>query len=226
MVRKYLDGNLERLIKELADYHRLFDPHKYDRTQSKKRTKQVVTIKEARTRIAMFRLPFEGWSLYEVHGFFKGADGRLDEETTQVVRLMFRLKSAFLEKAVRADCRDVLRAMLFWVLSREGRLRGHYRWDRGEKARFLTANQPWLKHKKMFAEKYFGLVAREATKFIDDYWLFVFGYLVRNFWKTVLAKGRREDQIWVTSLSNLSVNIVKRVQMPENTKGDNAWPEV
>lgn len=49
----------------------------------------------------------------------------------------------------------------------------------------------------------------EVVKWIDDCALFVFGYLVRKFWKEVVKQRSREDEIWVTSFLNLDINAVK-----------------
>ncbi len=48
------------------------------------------------------------------------------------------------------------------------------------------------------------------------YAIFVFGYLVRKFWKEVIKRRSLEDEIWVTSFVNLDINAVKpeRVEPP------------
>jgi len=52
-------------------------------------------------------------------------------------------------------------------------------------------------------------IAREVIKWFDDTVLFCFGFLVRRFWKRVQQVGRQEDEIWVTSLLELGINVVK-----------------
>ena len=47
---------------------------------------------------------------------------------------------------------------------------------------------------------------------IDDRALFVFGYLVRQFWENVLSEKMYEAEIWVTSLFDQLLNVIRRVE--------------
>ena len=60
-----------------------------------------------------------------------------------------------------------------------------------------------------FAKKHYSAIALEVGKWLDDREIFVFCYLVRNFWEKVVAEEMREDEIWVTSLFDLVLNVVK-----------------
>ena len=44
---------------------------------------------------------------------------------------------------------------------------------------------------------------------MDDIALFIYAYLVRRFWVQVMAKGRKEDEIFTLSFFNANLNIAK-----------------
>lgn len=127
---------------------------------------------------------------------------------------MFRLTSSFTEEARTAGCLDVLQAMIRWVLGEPVRLDHVLPWSRRERAKFFALHQPWRREKRTFADAYFDAVVREVRKWVDDTGLFIFGFLVRRFWREVLRAGRREDEIWVTSFFNLNINVVQRTESP------------
>lgn len=210
-VKKYLSENVEALVKEFQSYPSLYDPHNYSTTTPRD---TLPTVEEAEQRIAMYKSPFKGWSVNSVDGVFFGKRGKLYEEATQVIRIMFRFKSSFTKHAARAHCEDVLRAILFWTTSQQGRLNDHKRWSKVEQAQFMARHEPWPSQKRAFAEQYFTRIAREVTKWIDDRALFIFGYLVRQFWKKVLKEKLYEAEIWVTDLFDPMLNVIERVQEP------------
>jgi hypothetical protein len=87
VVRTYFRDNLTDILEELRDYPFIFDPYRYRR----RRPRTVETEDAlARKRIDMYRSPFSGWSMYQVDGVFINPRGRVYEEATQVVRIMFR----------------------------------------------------------------------------------------------------------------------------------------
>ena len=151
--------------------------------------------------------------MYEVDGVWEGKKRRIDEERTQIIRIMFRLPSAYAKEATQARCFDVLRSMLYWLIARQGNLYDHRMWSEKEQEIFINSQHPWTSHKLEFVGKYFPLVAKEVVKWRDDCRLFVFGFLVRRFANSVLQEGRREEEIWVTNLFNLNINMVKRVKI-------------
>lgn len=206
VVKWYLNENLEFLLPEFHDYPHLFDPCQYGGAE---RVTRIISTEEARERISMYHSPFYGWSMYEVNGAFLSASGRVDEELTQVIRLMFRFESSLESEARHLGCLDVLNSILLWITGKFGRLDEHSPWGRAEMCRFMEYHKPWPKGKRQFAEKHFAEAAKEIAKWIDDCALFVFGYLVRKFWKQVVKRRSREDEIWVTSFLNLDINAVK-----------------
>lgn len=106
--------------------------------------------------------------------------------------------------------------MVIWTIANQAHIDEILPWSQKEKERFLAFLAPleqWPQHKLAFVDQYFTKVARDVKKWVDDTALFVFGYLVREFWNRVVARGGVEEQIWVTSLWNLNVNIVQREQV-------------
>ena len=202
------------------------DPHQYEEEGKKRR--QPPTIEEARLRIESYVSCFKGWSMYEVDGVWeetqpppenlpavlveKKERPEVVEERTQVVRIVFRLPSRYDQEARDAGCFDVLRAIVFWTMAIQGSLDEHQSWSTHEHARFMAHHTPWPRRKAAFARRVFAPVAKDVEKWIDDCALFTFGYLVRKFAENVLAEGKREEQIWVTSFFTLGVNIVKRIE--------------
>lgn len=206
VVRRELRRNVKALLEELRDYQAL-DPSRYDADRPKRR---IPSVAEALQRIDMYESPFRGWSTYSVDGVFFDAEGKMYEEATQVVRIMFRFASSFTEQADAADCGDVLRAILFWVIARQGRIGRRAPWEKSEQAAFLQHHQQWPKQKRNFVQRHFAVIAKEVGKWMNDCALFVFGYLVRKFSESVLAEKLYEEEIWITSFFNLTLNVVQR----------------
>jgi hypothetical protein len=214
-VKDYLTRNISGILLELVDYPDLFDPRKYQRNRIVQHRR--IRREEALRRIAMYRSYFKGWSMYEVDGMFLNETTQnVDEERTQVIRLIFRPESSFLAVAREKRCYDVLEAIIDWATGDPGRLDGQILWSNRECARFMASLEPWPRVKREFAQEYFEPIAKEVSKWIDDCALFIFAYLVRRFWEEVLRVQRREDQIWVTSFFNLNINIVQRIESQES----------
>lgn len=209
VVKDYLSLNIEALLNEFSIYPALFDPKEFARQQ---RRKTLPSIAEAEQRISMYKHAFAGWSEYIVNGvFFSSQDGKMYEEATQVIRIMFLFASSFTTMAQEADCSDVLRSMLFWLIARQGRPYHRKPWHATEKARFIAEFQPWPKKKKAFIQQYFAAVAKEVHQWIDDRVLFTFGYLVRRFSEKVLIEKLYEEEIWVMNMFDPVLNVTKRV---------------
>lgn len=206
-VKNYLQRNAWFLLQELQDFRPLFVANWYDTAA---RRKQKPTKEDALARIASYVSPFSGWSNYVVDGVFFGEGGQMIEEATQIVRLMFRIDSRYASQAADANCQDVLRAMLFWIITRQGRLNEVSVWDKAERRRFLKEHEPMSKRKRDFVQKYFELVARETFKWMGDCLLFIFGYLVRQFSEQLTKLGHPEEEIWVASFFNLTVSVMKK----------------
>lgn len=212
-VKDYLSDSetIQSLIVEMKDYPQLFDPDQYKRTTSW--TAPVIMLEQARKRIDAYQSRFYGWSMYEVDGvFLNPKTGRIDEERTQVIRLVFRLDSIYQDEARARGCYDVLEALTRWVMAEHMRLDHLLPWSDEEKVRFLQLHGiSWPEHKRRFIEEFYERITKEAKKWIDDVGLFIFGYLVRKFWIKVRELKRREDEIWTVSYFNANLNIVKRI---------------
>ncbi|MBI2033532.1 MAG: hypothetical protein HYT13_00310 [Candidatus Liptonbacteria bacterium] len=209
VVKEYLRENVVSLMEELKGYPDILNPRQLE--EASRKQPQSVSLEDALERIEMYQSRFQGWSMYEVDGIFLEA-GHIDEERTQVIRLMFRFDSSLSALADEAGCGDALRIIHLWFMDhRFYRLWEQKPWDAAEKKRLLDSRSPWPARKRKFVEKHFEAAIRESVKWLDDCALFTYGYLVRNFWEIVLERGRREDEIWVTSLFGLNLNVVKRL---------------
>lgn len=208
-VKEYLRTNVEKLLTEFKNISDLLHPHRYSKTT----LSAPPTREQALERIGMYKSTFKGWSVYSVDGVWFSDDpeekGKPVEEATQIVRIMFRFESSFIQQAADDNCLDVLRAMLFWAVPQRGRLYEHKLWGKVEQAQFMALHKPWPKRKLLFAKQYFKAIVKEVGKFLDDRALFVFGYLIRNFWKQVVEEKLKEDEIWITGFFDLVVNVVK-----------------
>ncbi len=210
VVKDYLTPLVDELLDEFKDYPALFDPDDYTKVR---RVKAPVSVAEAKKRIAMYKSPFKGWSIYSVDGvFFDDEKGVMYEEAVQVVRIMFRFESSFADTAAQAGCSDVLRCILFTCIARQGRLYEHKLWGKAEEAQFMKNHAPWPAHKRAFAQRHFADIAREVNKWIDDRALFIFAYLVRKFADKVLIEQLYEKEIWVTNLFDQNLNVIRRIE--------------
>ncbi len=206
IVKRYLQEIAPALINEFQAFPDLFKPSRYT---SPKFSRKPPSVDEVLKRIEMYTSPFKGWSTYSVDGVFFDNAGKPIEEATQVVRLMFRFKSSFAKQAIKEGCHDVLRAILFWVISQHGRLYSHKVWGKEEQSQFIARHKPSPRQQLAFAKEHYADIALEIGKWLDDREIFIFCYLVRNFWRKVVREGMREDEIWVTSLFDLVLNVVK-----------------
>lgn len=156
--------------------------------------------------------------MYEVDGAFLNENGKLYDERTQVIRLLFRFDNPLKKKAKAEKCYDVFEAMLRWIMAEQGRLDHSFPWSDGERERFLELHEVWSARKLEFVERHYDQIAKATKKWMDDIALFIFGYLVRRFWVDVSAKGSKEDGIWTVSLFNANLNIVKRQKRRKEKK--------
>lgn len=211
-VKKYFERNISGIIQEMGDYPQLFDPHQYERDQPVAPTS--VSVEEARQRIATYQSRFYGSSMYEVDGvFWSDTRQKIIDERTQIIRLIFRIESSFTEEARRMESYDVLEAMKRWIMAEHNRLDHVLPWSKEEQDHFIVLHGVWPEHKREFVVQYYERVAKEAKRWIDDINLFIFGYLVRRFWKEVVSlhvrEQDKEEELWVASFFNLNLNIVK-----------------
>lgn len=214
MVKQYLKDNVDVLLQELPHHLQVFYARWFETPASKRATPKK---EDALARIESYVSPFFGWSNYVVDGVWFDDNGKSFEEATQVIRLMFRFTSQYAEEAKQAQCHDVLRAMAFWMITRQGRLAEIARWDKAELKKFLREYEPFTQKKRKFVQKYFEPVAREIFKWMGDWFLFVFGYLVRKFAARLSQQGKPEQVIWVTTFWNLTVSELIKAPSPQQS---------
>lgn len=209
-VRDYLIGNVGRISDELSAYKHWFDPNRYGGNR-----KFPDELSAMKCRMEMWEPVFYGWSTYGMKGVFLKRDGKkIDEEVTQVLRLIFKFDDEESELwAFSAEQPDVYRAILYWVLSEFGHTDDYRAWLKTEERRFLARHPSWPREKKAFAKELYPILVRKIAKWIADSGLFIFGYLVREFWSEVvkLHKERNsplEDEIWVTSSFHVNVDVM------------------
>ena len=88
-VKKYLSGCARELLKELAAYPYMLDPQRYAGRRA-----ETISVADIKKRVEMYRNPFFGWSSYSVEGAFLNTEIKeLQDELTQVVRVIFRFES-------------------------------------------------------------------------------------------------------------------------------------
>ena len=215
-VKNYLRTNLFAIRSEMKDYLQIFDPSQYRRHRWIENPE--VSPLQAEKRINRYKSPFYGWSMYEVDGTFRGNRGKLYDERTQIVRLIFRLEHRSKRQAKAEKCYDVFEAMVRWILAEQGRLDHVFPWNESERKRFLELHGIWSAHKLDFVERNYEQIARVVKKWIDDIALFIFGYLIRKFWVEISKQGYKEDEIWVASFFNVNLNIVKQQKRRKENK--------
>jgi hypothetical protein len=218
-VKRKLEGYAPLLLEtELSVYPHWFDPVRY--TSAELRTNRP-TNEEAQQRMAMYESPFYGWSMYEVDGVFLSKRKRhgkkqIDEERTQVIRLIFVFNDNSEKRSIKAGYLDVYRAILYWVMSVYGHTEHDVFWSDAEMNRFLNRHDEWKGTKKYeYARRVYKRLAAAITKWIDDCGLFIFGFLVRELWTSVVKAAeaeeaeKLEDEIWVSSIFHFNINIMK-----------------
>lgn len=215
-VRAYLEKNAKQLRKELKAYPHWFDPNRYRETNDSQHYRDANTA--AIARMNMCEQVFFGWSMYEVDGvFLKNDNTTIDEERTQVLKLMFKFKDD-------KECRhpDIYRAVLYWVLSEYGHTDDYRICGKLECDKFLERYNSWDGEKKEIARDLYASLAPKVAKWIVDCGLFIFGYLVRQFWKAIVDEHRKnrstplEDEIWVTSIFHANINVMSLTNESNN----------
>ena len=211
VVRTYLRKNAVNIKRELAAYPHWFDPNRYGDTRAYRSEHRA-----AEARMDMWSQVFFGWSLDEVKGVFLKKDGKtIDEETTQLIKLMFKFENSRMENhALCAGYPDVYRAILYWVLSQYGQADDYRHWNVEERRLFVERHSSWSSEKRAYADDAFIRIARRIAKWIDDCGLFIFGYLVRLFWQKIVELHQKrhtslEDEIWVTSIFHIDINVLR-----------------
>lgn len=208
----YLKEDVKALRHNFAAYPELFTPNYYK--QNKRRVPRLPTQQQMLKRIDGYKSRIEGYSVYSVDGmFFDSSNSREYEESTQVVRLMFRFKSSLEAEARENNCLDCLRDVCRWVIDSKTRSDTYAAWHKNNKKAFRKCHSQWKKKKWSFVDRYFKTIAKEAIKWVHDCALFVFCYLVKKFSDGVLQTGKQEQEIWIASFFNLNVNAIVRHEL-------------
>lgn len=126
---------------------------------------------------------------------------------------MFRFHSNYCGEAQEIQCQDVHRAIIAWALVKQDLFDEHNLWDNKQRDEFYKRHTPWPRKKRKFFKNFFVPITQELQKWIDDCALFVFGYLVRKFSENVLVENLPEEEIWVASFFNLTINVIRRVEL-------------
>ncbi len=213
-VKAYLVRNAGQIMRELDAYPHWFNPERYGANVAVKSP-----VARAKQRMEMCSQVFYGWSMYEVDGVFLKKDGiTIDEERTQVLRLMFRFVDEELEIKAYADgYPEVYRAVQYWVMSEYGHTDNYLVWDERERERFISRHVMWSSEQRKYARLLYEKLTPKLVKWIADCGLIVFGYIVREFWKEIVSLnaiegGSLEDEIWVTSVFQLNINSMEPVR--------------
>src|SRR3989344_3840203 len=127
IVKRELRDSTRELIAEFAAYpFDLLDPYRYGKL--KKPMHPESAISKARKRIKLYESQFYGWSMYEVDGVFFNRRGKTYEESTQIVRLIFRFSGKKMDRyAKKIGCDDVFRSIIFFILRERGQIAGEAR---------------------------------------------------------------------------------------------------
>jgi hypothetical protein len=135
---------------------------------------------------------YNGYSLYELDGVFRGRENKLDEERVQIIRLMFLPPTERLERVASKEKRQLAarRYMHFWTQNFD-----EYRKD------LKFCKRPSAERK----------IARILNTWLKDVGLFLHGYILFKLCEKIdkLSKGKSiakaEDEIWLTAFRGLAV---------------------
>lgn len=203
-VKIYLSRNARKLLKELAAYPYVLDPQRYTGRKEK-----VIDVADIKKRIKMYKNPFFGWSTYDVGGAFLNSETKeLQDELTQIVRVIFRFESE-LEIAKKKGYERIIQQSVSWLLMNYYHRVALPPYGDAEVQRFIDEHSPFSEEELRYIKENYSAIATEVLKWFDDCVLFTFGYLARRFWKKVAEEGKQEDEIWVTSFFNLGINILR-----------------
>lgn len=210
-VQAYLKGRAAELLVELKAWPQLLDPEQYDRDTGV--PPQSLTKRQAVKRIGTYESVFRGYSIYSVDGvYFHPDTGEVNEESTQVVRLLFNFdRAADLRAQTPPALHDIFQCLCRWLVDRGILADELCAWSPGEQEKFLAQYSHWPADHLAYARQHFQAVAKRVTRWMDDCALFIFGYLVRAFSERVLREKMSEKEILVVSFLDPYVNVVRRL---------------
>lgn len=203
-VKEYLSMYARELLKELAAYPYVLDPERYTGGRT-----EPMSVADIKKRVEMYKNPFFGWSSYSVEGAFLNTEiDELQDELTQVVRVIFRFESE-LAVAKKRGYERIVQGITSWLLMNYYHRVALPPYDETHTQRFMAEHPSFSEPDLAYIKTNYPAIAAEILKWFDDCVLFTFGYLTRRFWKRVAEAGRREDEIWITSFFNLGINVLK-----------------
>ena len=211
-VKRYLLEFASEFPKELAAYPYVLDPQRYEGRKT-----ETVTLSDVKKRIEMYKNPFFGWSTHDVAGAFlnikidkktKRETRELQDELTQIVRIIFRFESE-LEFAKKKSYERIVQSVTSWLLMNYYHRVALPPYGEAEIQRFIDEHTPFSEQELSYIKANYPAIATEILNWFDDCVLFTFGYLARRFWMQVAEAGRREDEIWITSFFNLGINVLR-----------------
>ncbi len=203
-VRKYLVKYAREFPKELAAYPYVLDPLRYEGRRTK-----TISLADVKKRVEMYRNPFFGWSTYDVGGAFLNTEtNELQDELTQIVRVIFRFESE-LEVAKKKGYEGIVQSITSWLLMNYYHRVALPPYSDAEVQKFINEHAFFTEQEITYIKANYPVIATEILKWFDDCVLFTFGYLARRFWMRVAEMGRREDEIWITSFFNLGINVLR-----------------
>lgn len=156
-------------------------------------------------RVKNMRQVFTGYSMYEVDGVFYAGEGKVDEERTQVIRIMF------LPNDIRADVsalpQDLTKRFIRGYIRFSG---GHYKFA----DHFLSTHGDLTDEQKEQVRN----LAMDLQDWEAEQVLFLFGYVMFNLCEKIQKLGGTHDQaeIWITSFWNLTVNVLNKFSLVES----------
>ncbi|HVS79889.1 MAG TPA: hypothetical protein VHF05_02830 [Candidatus Paceibacterota bacterium] len=108
---------------------------------------------------------------------------------------------------------DVYRSILSFILAEYAHTDNYRVWEEIEFQRLLQRQSFWNEKKTEFARELYIILAPKMAKWVVDCGLFIFGYLVREFWNKIVDLNKKrgaplEDEIWVASIFHLSINVM------------------
>jgi hypothetical protein len=149
-------------------------------------------IKNIEERILTIEPFYWGYSMYEVDGVFFDIERGIDEERTQIIRIMFLPNIKTISEIVPEMEYNKLRRAVKKIIGA----------DRDEREKM---------------KEHFPQLVDHLNKWIGDVGLFLFGYIVFKLCERINEVNTEhadelEQEIWVTSFWGLQVNKVKLVK--------------
>jgi len=162
---------------------------------------------------------YNGYSMYEVDGVFRGEKGEIIEERTQVIRIIFRPNLEEIHKKFKLERDNEIKNQYRIRNYIKTFLRIPYHSVRFAMHHNMNTKEEYIEH---FFKKFWpGDEGKEESLKLVEYiseWsesaaLFLFGYIMHNICKEISKlrikeNEKGEEEIWVTSFWSHNVNRV------------------